>query len=305
MNLSAVCIIMIVSIALIWGDHREDPPFHTHHSYWEATIQDRPELALTRYTWDEFQDMPKTHDLYLFVDFSPKLYLLEKKAFKNTAFYWWDSFHFSLALPFQIVPLFDRSYFAEYISAIQARYYGLTVKWLPSAFYPGVFRPLPGRPKIHQYAFAGSHDSVIVRNGDSRWTFLHKLGQDPTLHGYIGVREFLGHAVNGLYNDAHVLFDRTTFPIVGSRFFELIGSGGFCLMNQLAAPSGIEHLAVDGVHYVSYDDSYQDFERKLRYYIGHPAERLQIAHQGHAHFLKYHTYSKRLDVILSDFGLLA
>jgi hypothetical protein len=272
---------MTASVAVIWGSHRLDPQFQTHHSFWEATLKERGDLEVFRYTWQEWPDMPKTHDLYLFIDFHPSLYWLTEHSFKNTAFYWWDSYHQSVAVMLQLLPSFDRCYFAEQVSAVQARYYGYDVRWLPPAFYPGVFHPIPGRVKVHDYAFVGQMDSQV---------FL----------GY-GV---YGHDVNSVYNDAAVLFERTIFSTVGTRFFELVGSGGFCLMNRLRSPSGIEHLAVDGIHYASYDDTYVDFERKLRYYLERPEERAKIVTRAQEYFLEHHTYAQRLNVIMADFGLL-
>lgn len=293
---------MTVQVAIIWGHDSNDTPFHTHHSYWEATIKERGDLDLHRYTWKDWQDMPRSHDLYLFVDYHPSLFLLDQHSFKNTAFYWWDSYHQSQAWVLQLAGVFDRAYFAERSSALTTRQYGYDVQWLPPAFYPGVFRPLPGRPKVHNYAFVGQMDAVVARKGDTKHSFMMKLSQAEGIHGFMG-RNIYGHDVNGIYNDAEVLFERTIFSTVGTRFFELIGSGGFCLMNRMRAPSGIDFLAENGLHYASYDDGYPDFEAKLRHYMARPEEREKIARQAQAYFLQNHTYAHRLNVILRDFNL--
>lgn len=293
---------MTASVAVIWGSHRMDPQFHTHHSFWEATLKERGNLEVTRYTWQEWPDMPKTHDLYFFIDFHPSLYWLTEHSFKNTAFYWWDSYHQSAAVMLQLLPSFDRCYFAEQISALQARQYGYAVQWLPPAFYPGVFHPIPGRVKVHNYAFVGQMDSAVFRNGDTKHSFLVKLSKDARFHGYMGYGIY-SHDINAIYNEAEVLFERTIFTTVGTRFFELIGAGGFCLMNRLRPPSGIEHLAVDGIHYASYDDTYDDFARKLLYYLERPEEREKISTRAQEYFIKHHTYAQRLNVILADYGL--
>jgi hypothetical protein len=207
----------------------------------------------------------------------------------------------SQAIVLQVCESFDRCYFFEYVSAVLARAYGLPVTWLPPAYLPEVFHPL-GHQKVHDYAFIGQRDGWIYRNGDTKNTFLSKLGQADGIRGYMG-QGIYSHEVNGIYNDAKVLFERTVFPSVGTRFFEIIGSGGFTLMNRLKSYSGIEMLAQDGIHYVSYDDTYADFEKKLRYYLAHDEEREKIAKAGHAHFLENHTYTERLSRILADFNL--
>jgi glycosyltransferase involved in cell wall biosynthesis len=287
-------------IAVIWGSHRDDPVFHTHHSYWEWAVSSAGH-KLTRYLWSEMGSLPSTHDLYLFVDFHPALYAIPKGYFKNAVLILFDSHHQNQAVVLQVCEQFDRCYFFEYTSATLARAYGLPVTWLPPAYCPEVFRPL-GRQKVHDYAFIGQRDGWIRRNGDTKNTFLEKLGQASGIRGYMG-QGIYSHEVNGIYNDAKVLFERTIFPSVGTRFFEIIGSGGFTLMNRLKPFSGIEMLAQDGIHYVSYDDTYVDFEKKLRYYLAHDEEREKIAKAGHAHFLENHTYTERLSRILADFNL--
>lgn len=287
-------------IAVVWGMHRDDPRFHTHHSYWEWAVESLGH-RMTRYLWSELADIPKTHDLYLFVDFHPTLYAIPKGYFRNMAFIWWDSHHASMATILQVCDAFDRCYFFEYTSATLARAYGLPVTWLPPAYCPEVFRPL-GSSKVHDYAFIGQRDGWIYRNGDTKSTFIEKLARADCLHGYVGTGVY-AHAANGIYNDAKVLFERTVFPSVGTRFFEIVGSGGFVLMNRLKPFSGLEFLAHDRIHYVSYDDTYNDFEAKLRYYLAFDEERESIARAGHAHFLENHTYAHRLKRILLDFSL--
>lgn len=292
----------MANIAVIWGLHKNDPMFHTHHSYWEWAVENVGH-KLTRYLWSEMGDIPRTHDLYLFVDWHPTLYAIPKGHFKNAALVLFDSHHQNQAVLLQVCENFDRCYFFEYTSATLARAYGLPVTWLPPAYCPEVFRPISGRPKIHDYAFIGQRDGWILRNGDTKNTFMDKLGQAPGMHGYMGAGVY-AHDANSVYNDSKVLFERTIFPSVGTRFFELVGSGGFTLMNRLKPFSGIELLASDGIHYASYDDTYADFEKKLRYYLAHDLEREMIAAAGHAHFLANHTYAKRLERILADFNLI-
>lgn len=293
----------MVQVATIWGYPHDigQPPFRTHHSFWEAALQDLGH-NVTRFHWENWQDMPKTFDLYLFIDFHPSLYHIPKHNLKNVCMYWWDNFHFPMAIVLQVAESFERCYFAEFISASCARTYGFPVTWLPASFYEGVYRPLPDRTKIHDYAFVGQQDSVIVRKGDTKRDFISKLGLTPGVHGYVGQGVY-GHDVNSIYNDAKVLFERTVFPTIGTRFFETIGSGGFLLLNRLRPYNGIEHLATDGIHYATYDDSFKDFEQKLMYWAMHDEERDKIARAGHAHFSSHHTYARRVRRILSDFNL--
>ncbi len=83
----------------------------------------------------------------------------------------------------------------------------------------------------------------------------------------------------------------------------MAGSGGLVLMNRLKPFSGIEHLAVDGIHYASYDDTYDDLEKKIRYYLLHQDEREVIVSNARSHFPRFHTYAARFERILKDFNL--
>jgi spore maturation protein CgeB len=196
--------------------------------------------------------------------------------------------------------MFDRSYFAERNVVKALNDQGLdAVHWLPPAFYEGVYRPVDSNKDL-DFSFIGQPDNTVVRKGLTRKEFVERVGTE--LNGVI-VQGVFGEAVNALYNRSRILFDRTIYNNVGTRIFETIGSGGFVLANKGSVSSGLETLAIDGHHYVSYDDSYDDFIKKARYYIQHEEERKKIATAGYKHFLKNHTYANRIDTILGDFGL--
>lgn len=291
-----------LNIAVIWSTHQSDPLYSTHHSFWEETIKDRPDCNVTRYTWANFKEMPLGYDLYLFLDFHPSLYDLElTKQFHPRVLYWWDSFHHTFAYVSQITELFDMSYLAEYQSANNLIEQGFKVKWLPPSFYPKLYRPVSA-DALYSYAFVGQLDSVVKRKGLSRLEFLQKLAAQPNTSGYIG--RGTGEEVNLIYNQAKILFDRTIYNNIGTRFFEAIGTGKLTLVNTTKGYNRLNSFGVDGVHFVSYDDSFPDFLYKFNYYLNHPEEREKIAKQGREHFLANHTYNHRLEVILRDFHLL-
>lgn len=292
-----------MNIATVYGhEHdRHKPVFHTHHVFWDLTLTQMGH-AVTHFTWAEFPDMPRTFDVYFFIDFNPALFKLERGRFKNAILYWNDSFHFTLAYVAQAAEQFDQAYMSEKGSCDHLASLGYRVNWLPAAYYPGLYRPLDRVPKVHHYGFIGQQDPHVVRKGDTRRSFLEKITKLEGVHGYIGWGVY-GEAVNLVYNESQVLFDRTIWYNIGTRIFEVIGSGGFFLMNRLPKFSRLDDIATDGVHYVSYDDSFQDFEKKLRYYMEHDEEREMIAHAGLAHFRDRHTYRHRAKAILKDLHL--
>lgn len=291
-------------IALIWGNHRNDPKYTTHHSFWEEALRTRPGITVERITWNEIQHMPNGFDLHLFVDFNTCLFRLPPDRLRPRAFYWWDAFHYPFVYPAQVSELFDIAYFAEKLTAESLINGGFeNAVWLPPAFHPGLYRPLPGVSKVHDYAFIGNEDDVVIRSRLTRHGFLDRLRYTSGVHGYMG-SGLHGEIVNQIYNESKILFDWTIFYNLGTRFFETIGSGGFLLMNRLKRPNGMDLLATEGVHFACYDGSFDDFERQLRKYLRDDGARERIAKAGHEHFLKNHTYSNRLDQILSDFNLI-
>jgi len=296
-----ICLSTPIKIAAIWSTHKNDPTFSTHHSFWEETIKDRTDCVFDRYTWLDFHQMPHGYDLYLFIDFHPSLYSLDTLNYHPRVFYWWDCFHQPFSFVSQVTELFDMSYFAEYQTANYLANQGYKVKWLPPAFYPKLYRPIEA-DNLYHYAFVGQLDTTIKRKGLTRLDFISQLARTPSINGYIG-RNVFGEQVNLIYNQSRILFDRTIFNNIGTRFFETIGSGKFTLANRTKGPNGADLLAVDGVHYVSYDDTFQDFIFKLRYYLEHENERVKIQKQGAEHFLNNHTYNHRLNQILIDMHL--
>jgi Glycosyl transferases group 1 len=294
-------------IALIWGHHYDDKSFHTHHTFFEATLRDMA-IPFDRFAWPDWQvSMGHDYALYFFIDFDKSLYKLHDQHWCHPrCFYWWDSFHFPFSYVAQITELFDISYMAEYNVAKPLINMGLqTVKWLSPAFYAGLLYPL-GIPKDLDFVFLGQPDNIAVVHGKTRKEFVEQLSQHTRSGKQIaGIVDqgIYGRQVNELYNRAKILFDKTIAYNVGTRVFEIIGSGGFALVNRRKVNSGIDDLAIDGHHYISYDGSYDDFIHKFDYYLDHPDERARIATAGHKHFLRNHTYQNRIETIMEDFGL--
>lgn len=248
--------------------------------------------------------MSYDYDLYLFIDYSPQLFSLYDKNYHPRAFYWWDATHHEpFSLPSQLAEMFDKTYFAEVGIANYMRFLGYhNVQWLPPAFYPEVYKPLPGIEKIYDFAFVGQLNHVVRRRGLTRYDFIAHA--NSRFNGFVS-DNMISYDINKKFNQAKILIDRSVPTSLGTRFFEAIGSKGFFLTNRAKlGVSGVDLLAQDGIHYVSYDDTLQDFDYKFRYYLDRPAEREQIAQQGYDYFMSHHTYSHRLDVILRDFGLL-
>lgn len=291
-----------MNIAVVWGHGpgKEPDRFHTHHTYWEAALQEAGHQVV-RFGWPEIPSIPDGFDFHLFVDWHTALYRVPERHLRPRAWVAWDPHHsISFAYPAQVTPLFDSVYFHELRTVQELKSHGFpNVDWLPPAVYPGVFRPIPGVPKVSDWAFVGQQDDVVVRDGDTKRSFIDKLSRVEHLKGVVGHGVY-ADAVNMVYNKAKILFERTIFDGVGTRFFELLGSGGFVLMNRFRWDNGMSALAKDGVHYVSYDGTFNDFLGKMRYYLDNVDERRRIAAAGHAHVMARHTYRHRVERILND-----
>lgn len=286
-----------MKVAVIWGYDRHEQQWNSHHQFFEAALRERPNIEVQRYFWTNWQDMPTNLDFYFFIDFHTSLFQLSKTNFHPRVLYWWDCFHHSFCYPAQVIDCFDRAYFAEKQTVMALNYLGnQKVKWLPSGYYEKLYRPLEVN-KLHQYCFIGQPDNVVVRHGKTRKEFFESLVKEK-LHGYIG-QGVWGDEVNKIYNESCVLIDRTIWTNLGTRFFEAIGSGGFLLVNR-NANNGLDEIAHDGMHFVSYDDSYDDMLNKLKYYLTHPEERERIVKAGEKYFRNHHTYSHRLEIILNE-----
>ena len=288
-------------VALIWGNNKDAPKFHTHHFFWEAILEEQDDIEWHRFRWTDFLQMPKDFDLYLFIDFNEALYQLDGTDFHPRVLYWWDSFHVPFAFSAQVTEYFDQSYYAEYATATALKSMGYRVEWLPPAFYPGLYRPL-GTEKLFDYCFVGQQDMTVKRAGDTRASLLRRLADNKDLEGQITLGIY-AEAVNKLYNSSRILFDRTIFYNIGTRLFECVGSGGFFLLNKTRIYNGMNSIGMDGVHFATYEDSYESLVDRMKYYLEHEEERNRIAQQGHKFFLQNHTYQNRLQTILHQLDL--
>jgi hypothetical protein len=289
-------------IALIWGWNYDDKLACTHHTYFEATLRDMG-VRFTRYTWPDWQVRMKPEwDFYFFIDFNDSLYQLNKyPQFHPRAYFVWDAFHVSMAYVGQVAEVFDIAYFAEKNVVDPLIAQGLdNIRWLPTAFYPGIYKSLTDIEKKYAFSFIGQPDATVVRKGKTRKEFFTEL--QSKYPSYVG-QSVYGEEVNKIYNQSKILIDRTIWANMGTRTPEIIGSGGFSLINKGKIKTGLEKLAIDGVHYVSYDDSLSDCIEKMEYYLSNEKERNKIAQAGYKHFLANHTYKHRLQTILKDFGL--
>ena len=246
--------------------------------------------------------MPLGLDLYFFLDFRPCLYKLINTKYHPRILFWWDSFHTMFSILSQTALVFDKVYLAEMPDAQHLRGMGFSnAEWLPGAFYPGLYKPEKTLSKVHDFSFIGQFDDIVIRKGLTRKNMLEKLSY--SFSGFRG-NSVRGPFVNQVYNESKILIERTIYCNIGTRLFELVGSGGFALINKYPCSNGLENIGLDGVHFVTYDESWEDLFYKMNYYLKNEEERIKIAKQGYDFFIKNHTYAHRLAKIFKDFKLI-
>ncbi len=81
---------------------------------------------------------------------------------------------------------------------------------------------------------------------------------------------------------------------VNPRMFEIIGCGGFQLVDRR---SGLEGMFEENEEIVLFDDL-DDLRNKITYYLNNPEERGRIAERGRQRVLREHTYINRMQEML-------
>ena len=140
---------------------------------------------------------------------------------------------------------------------------GLTAQDIPVAFNPDRERKI---------AFVGSWRLSHPR----RKNFIQKLHDDslPFDHQRLSRQASAPHYANAL-----IAFNCTLNGDLNMRVHEILSSGGFLLMDKLAAASGLDNMLEHGKDYVSYS-SYPEFREIATYYLDHPDEAITIARHG-------------------------
>jgi Glycosyl transferases group 1/SEC-C motif len=101
-----------------------------------------------------------------------------------------------------------------------------------------------------------------------------------------------------MYASSQITFNCSLNGDLNMRVFEAMASGGFLITDRLSPQSGLDTLFKRGEHYVDYDSEHE-LLAKLRYYLAHPHECLEIARAGQQAYLKDHQPVQRVRELLS------
>lgn len=160
----------------------------------------------------------------------------------------------------------------------------------------------------HDIIFVGSkayHPEWPYRPRLINW--LHDTYGDRFVHyGNDGVRAIRGHELNELYRSTRVVvgdslninFDHEDYW--SDRVPETIGRGGFLIHPRV---KGMEKFYEDKKHLVYYDfNDFDQLKAHIDYYVDDYYEREKIRLEGQRHVKGNHTYTDRMQTLLTTVG---
>jgi Glycosyl transferases group 1 len=165
---------------------------------------------------------------------------------------------------------------------------GMNGIWLPHAFEPQAYYPIPIATKKYDICFVGNV------NSQNREDALDKLfAAFPNF--YYGQALFDEAARK--FCESKIVFNIAMTDDLNMRVFETLGTGSFLLTNWIPT---IEEFFEDGKHLVLYRNEEEMIE-KAKYYLEHDDEREKIAQAGYEEVISKHKIQDRVNVILKTF----
>jgi hypothetical protein len=155
------------------------------------------------------------------------------------------------------------------------------VFWMPGAISIPPYVPEPVKDKTYDVIFRGAVDSNHYHRRE-----LLKFLQEAEINV-----DFSGSPYAeclDVYVQSKIVLNCSLNGDLNRRVYEVLMVGGFLLTDRLALQSGLPLLFQEGVHLECYG-SKQELLDKIKYYLSHPDEAVEIARQGHELFMaKYH-----------------
>lgn len=156
--------------------------------------------------------------------------------------------------------------------------YNMKTYYFPNAYPSDLIQPLNLERSI-DVGFVGS----IGNRGD----WISRLNINP--HVMV-----LGDDMVKSINSFKIHFNRNLSHDINYRTFETLGCETLLLTNDT---DRLSDLFTIGKHLVTYD-SIEDCRNKILYYLSHPQEREDIAHNGYVHVKDYHTFDNRCRMLV-------
>jgi len=247
------------------------------------------------------KDIPKIHsgayEVYINIDDGGK-YLFPREL--NPSIFWAVDTHIKPERCLKKASDFDYVFCAQRRGAEDMRKKGIPARWCPLALDPEIHRKHL-LPKILNISFVGNFGGRFrykrffwrgKRIFKERGKLIYLLQKKFNL--FSGNFYFEDMAV--VYSISKIVFNRSVGDDVNMRVFEALGCGSLLVTNQIGP--GQDLLFKNGGHLIEYRKEKELIE-KVRYYLDHDEEREKIAGNGRSLALKKHTYTHRMDYMLS------
>lgn len=186
----------------------------------------------------------------------------------------------------QVGQLFDHVfvYHRNHLSAFADRPPG-TVHWLPFACDTEMVKDLDV-PRDLDVAFVGRLYTPERRKTIGQLSARYRLNEQ---------RSYRQSEIPAIYSSAKIVVNLPSADDIPFRVFEAMSCGALLLTRRV--DNGLDELFTDGVHYVSFADSGELFER-IDHLLAHDDERRAIAAAGRAEILLRHTPEIRMTRLL-------
>ncbi len=165
------------------------------------------------------------------------------------------------------------------------------VRWLPLGCNPAVHHPAPVS-KTCDIAFVGALVSGVH---EERRRLIDALQARFKVRAY---QRVYGDAMCRACSRGRLVFNHAAVSDLNMRVFEALAMGCVLLTNRDSARNGLLDLFEDGTHLLVYDHE-EDLVALCERYLADEAARMRIAEAGRAEVLAKHTYSQRVQTLLS------
>jgi glycosyltransferase involved in cell wall biosynthesis/SAM-dependent methyltransferase len=163
------------------------------------------------------------------------------------------------------------------------------VHWLPLGCSPKLHN-LPPMERIYDVAYIGGLDGDAT---DRRRVLLRKIGERfPNSR----IERRWPHEMAEIYAKSKIVVNVCVNRDVNMRVFEGMASGALLITDEA---DGLEDLFENGKHLVIYRKDEDVFDL-ISYYLAHAEEREAISSAGKTEVLENHTYTQRMQKILTE-----
>lgn len=155
---------------------------------------------------------------------------------------------------------------------------GINAFWFPNCYPSDLIKPITFKNRPVQIGFCGSKSN--------RGEWLAKLSSEFNFH--LAINVLAEDMVRELYSYG-ICWNRNEADDINFRTFEAMGAG--CLMMTNETPGVRKLFSALSIRFYS---DYNDCINKIKHFINHEEERLQIAINGYNEVRKNHSYDARV-----------